>query len=203
MIRGYLFSILFFLSTISFAQVRVYEDLKGNIVSKEEFLHLRTKVSNLYAYRASNDTVFTFLYKGTRDFKGQLSESDLLRLKELYPFKEDNLPIVIQYFPGIDDCSAHYISRTDEMITFLREKNSKIAKGNKAVYYIYKSNDKVERISEKFKWKKDVDGFIESLFFEYHFPCGSYVVVNKDGKFRGYKGEYGVSQIIDNYNKLK
>jgi hypothetical protein len=201
--KYFLFVVLYFVCKTSFCQVKVYEDLNGKEVSREGFLNLRNKLPNLYAYRITNDTLITFLYKGNRDFTGKLNDADFLKLKSRYPFKEDNSPIVIQYFPGIDECSAHYIARRDEMISFLREKNRNLAKGKKRVYNVYKSNNKVERISEYFKWTKDDNGFIESLFFEYHFPCGSYVVINEDGNYRGFKGEYGARQIIEDYNRLK
>lgn len=192
-----------FLSTHLLSQNRVFEDLDGNRISKEDFFNIIHNSGNLYAYKALHDTVITFLYAGSRDFEGKLLEGDFQALKKLYHSNEKGFPIIIQYFPGVDDCSQHFISRRQEMIRFLKDKDRKIAKGKKNLFSVYKSNKGIEKLSEQLKWRPDKSNLIEHLFFPYHFPCGSYVVVNEKGSYRGYFGEYGANQILEDYKILK
>ncbi len=39
-------------------------------------------------------------------------------------------------------------------------------------------------------WYKDPYGTIERLFFKYHYPCSSFVVLSKEGEFISYFGEF-------------
>lgn len=194
---------LVLIATLSFSQIKVFETSRGKRISKHEFDQLLKKSDFFYAYKYLADTVVTFGYDGDRDFKGKLSQEDMMNFRQIYPSLEGNQPVIIQYFPGIDNCNSHYKTNEMVMIEFLKSKDKKISNGKRKLYNVYKSNEGIENLCVKMNWQKDEGQFIEKLFFPYHFPCESYVVVGEDGNYRGYYGEYMVSQVLKDYKKLK
>ncbi len=101
-------------------------------------------------------------------------------------------PIVIMYYPGKDPCNSSGTPNPD----LIKEWHDELEKG---VYemakvkpiYIYKNNDGLKKYRGQLDWKKDPDGMIEKLFFKYHYPCTSFVVISKEGNFVSYFGEFG------------
>ena len=103
---------------------------------------------------------------------------------------DDTKPIVIIYYPGKDPCN---MSGTATRKSKERSYN-KLEKGLEEIaqikpIYIYKDNDGLEDY-ESISFYKDPDGMIERLFFREHYPCMSFVVVDKNGHFRSYFGEF-------------
>lgn len=101
-------------------------------------------------------------------------------------------PIVIMYYPGKDPCNSSG-SPTPESNKVWHDELEKGVYDMAKVkpIYIYKNNRGLKRFRGHLDWKKDPDGLIERLFFKYHYPCNSFVVISKDGHFVSFFGEFG------------
>lgn len=101
-------------------------------------------------------------------------------------------PIVIIYYPGKDPCNSSGSPRSKERIKLIFD-NLEI--GLKQIaqtrpIYISKDYENMESYQGVLDWYKDPEGIIEKLFFKYHYPCLSFVVISKSGKFISYYGEF-------------
>ena len=106
-------------------------------------------------------------------------------------------PIVIIYYPGMDSCnlSGHY----DKDFAKIRKDDFELRLNNLAnvePIYIYKDNKGLKDKYGYEKWNKDPENVVEQLFFRYHYPCQSFVVISKNGKYRSYFGEYGADYLL-------
>jgi len=135
-----------------------------------------------------------------RENQGQIKNRDILISlleNELNKKIDTTKLVVIIYYPGMDPCnsSAHY----DKDFAKIRQDDFELRLNNLAdvkPIYIYKDN---EGIKDKYgyeKWHKDPENVVEQLFFRYHYPCQSFVVISKDGKYRSYFGEYGADYLL-------
>ena len=68
--------------------------------------------------------------------------------------------------------------------------------------YICKNNSGLELYEGIRTWYKDPENIFERLFFKQHYPCGSFVVISKKGKFISYFGEYPYTYIFEAAKKL-
>ena len=82
--------------------------------------------------------------------------------------------------------------------TKLQKKVKKVANVN--VLRIYKNKEGIETISD-YDWKKDPNALIENLFFNYHYDCGSFAIINKD-KYAAFFGEYGHNQVVESLKEI-
>lgn len=199
----YLFITIFMLSgTIVSAQQKIYEDLNGNKISEEAYKLIKRETDYLWAYRNEGNALVYFFVKERAD-SGLLSDDDFTKIKAKYPFGKNRTPIIIEYFPGLDECSAHLPERLNEMIDSHKTSDTKLRKKGGELYNVYKNNKGVEKISDALNWQKDDEELIEKTFFKYHYPCGSYVVINGVGEYRAFFGEYSTQQIVEDFDKLK
>jgi len=105
---------------------------------------------------------------------------------------DSNKPIVIIYYPGKDKCNSTGTAKDKELIKISHEK-LEVALDEIAQIkpiYLYKNNDGLKNYNGIVNWHKDPEGTIERLFFKYHYPCGSFVVISKNGNYISYFGEY-------------
>ena len=51
-------------------------------------------------------------------------------------------------------------------------------------------------------WYKDPYHIIEKLFFKYHYPCSSFVVISKTGEFSSYFGEISKENVWEAAEKM-
>lgn len=130
-----------------------------------------------------------------RGQRGQIDNRAALELaleQATHTSIEADKPIVIIYYPGDDPCNSSG-SPNPELV---KEWHDELEKG---VYdmakvkpiYIYKNDDGLKKYRRHLDWKKDPEGMIERLFFKYHYPCSSFVVISKEGHFVSYFGEFG------------
>ena len=102
---------------------------------------------------------------------------------------------VIVYYPGKDDCNETEINSTWSIFDkdYLKKLN-KICDYNH--FWVYKDDENLKYYHpEEVKWEKDNNQFIEKTFFEFHYPCFSAVIIDENGKFISYFGEFGKSTI--------
>lgn len=116
-----------------------------------------------------------------------------------------NKPIVIIYYPGKDHCNSSGTTDTEWIKSWygqLEDGLNQVA--DVKPLYIFKDNDGLEKYNGILNWKKDPEKTIERLFFEYHYPCSSFVVISKNGDYISYFGEFGkeyvweATQIMNN-----
>lgn len=131
----------------------------------------------------------------TREKRGKLTNRQLLSSlleKEINQKIDSTKPIVIIYYPGKDPCnSSGTASKEYIKIWFDKLEEGIYQIAQTKPIYIYKDSDGLETYHGILTWHKDPENTIERLFFEYHYPCSSFVVISKNGDYISYFGEFG------------
>lgn len=130
-----------------------------------------------------------------REKRGKINDKKSLELlleKVMNLELDSNKPIVIIYHPGKDPCNSS--GTTDK--EWIKSWYGQLEEGLNQVaevkpLYIYKDNDGLQKYNGILNWNKDPEGTIERIFFKYHYPCKSFVVISKDGEYISYFGEFG------------
>ena len=100
---------------------------------------------------------------------------------------DNNKPIVIIFYPGEDPCNSNGVTNK-ECYKQLEDGLQQVAKTKPL--YIYKDAKGLENYDGLLEWKQDPNQFIENLFFKYHYPCNSFVVISSKGDYISYFGEF-------------
>lgn len=112
-------------------------------------------------------------------------------------------PIIVLYYPGKDECNstgstdAAYLKNKHKAVVRYSEKHNTVAP-----FYFYKNPHGLEKYEGIVEWKADPEGLFEKMFFQFPYPCGSFVVISPKGNYRAILGEYPVSQIDVALKKL-
>jgi hypothetical protein len=134
--------------------------------------------------------------------KGKISAEELTNIKTTIfeTTKKDMLIhsiLVINYYPGKDPCN----SGTANSNLIKRKYKWYLNEIKKMPYvdqfFIYKSNEGVERYGDDIKSYPDTNQLIETTFFPIHYSCGSYVIIDHEGNYYAVRGEYILEDIID------
>lgn len=129
-----------------------------------------------------------------REQKGEIANKEVLVSlleKTTHRKLDSNKPIVLLFYPGKDDCNLAPSFKGDiikQWYMKLEEGIYQIAKIKPI--YIYKNHDGLEKYDGILTWYPDPNGIVEELFFKYHYPCSSYVVISKSGEYISYFGEF-------------
>lgn len=130
-----------------------------------------------------------------REKRGKINDRKSLELlleKATDRELDSDKPIVIIYYPGKDRCNSSGTTNTEWIKNWygqLEDGLNQVAEVKPL--YIFKDNDGLEKYNGILNWKKDPEKTIERLFFEYHYPCSSFVVISKNGDYISYFGEFG------------
>ncbi|WP_418512162.1 hypothetical protein [Corallibacter sp.] len=130
-----------------------------------------------------------------REKRGKINDRKSLELlleKATDRELDSDKPIVIIYYPGKDLCNSSGTTNTEWIKSWygqLEDGLNQVAQVKPL--YIFKDNDGLEKYNGILNWKKDPEKTIERLFFEYHYPCSSFVVISKNGDYISYFGEFG------------
>jgi hypothetical protein len=113
-------------------------------------------------------------------------------------------PLIVIYYPGKDECNSTGMGNTPETLRKNVKAVARFAEKHKAVspLYIYKNPHGLEKYQGIQQWAADPEGIFENKFFPFHYPCGSFVVISPNGKYRAILGEYPISQIDVALKKL-
>ncbi|WP_426429424.1 hypothetical protein ACPX19_07660 [Winogradskyella sp. HB-48] len=168
-----------------------YFDDKNVEINKVEF---KKKLSSLEYLGIEGDSInHRRLIK--RENYGEISNKKVLLklLKETVNSELDSTkPIVIIYYPGKDKCNSTggFTSKlwVENWRHDLENGINQIAQVKPL--YIYKTPEGLEKHKNIIKWYEDPENTIEKLFFKHHYPCGSFVVISKNGDYISYLGEY-------------
>ncbi|WP_405328053.1 hypothetical protein [Leeuwenhoekiella sp. LLG6367-2.1] len=129
-----------------------------------------------------------------REKSGKITNRVLLESlleKETNQEIDSTKPIVIIYYPGKDPChSSGSATKESRKVWFAQLEDGINQIAQTKPIYIYKNNDGLEKQDGGLTWYKDPEGIVERLFFEYHYPCSSFVVISKDGNYISYFGEF-------------
>ena len=99
--------------------------------------------------------------------------------------------IVIIYYPGKDPCNSSGSATKGYRKAWFKKLEKKLYKITQTKpIYIYKDKDGIEKYDGIMTWYEDPNKTIESLFFKYHYPCNSFVVISEKGGFISYFGEF-------------
>lgn len=184
--KKFLFIILItFTAGKVFAQEAKYFDVDNKEISKKDFEEKRSTNSVLDIQEDKNNHHKLI----QREEKGNVKEIEALISKLEDVSKKtlnSNKPIVIIYYPGEDPCNSS--GDTKSVSKRHKELEHSISKAN--FIYIYKDHKGLEKFGDEVKWIKDPDQTIEKLFFKYHYPCKSFVVISKNGNYISYFGEF-------------
>jgi hypothetical protein len=130
-----------------------------------------------------------------REKRGKITNRALLESlleKETNQELDSTKPIVIIYYPGKDRCnSSGSATKESRKIWFGQLEDGVNQVAQTKPIYIYKDKEGLEKHDGVLTWHKDPEGTIERLFFKYHYPCSSFVVISKDGNYISYFGEFG------------
>jgi len=113
-------------------------------------------------------------------------------------FPENNT-IVIKFHPGPDRCNSGGQMATSKnyIKSFYRKFEKELGNiDNIYVAHIAKTMKGLKQQQKIIPWVLDIDGQVEELFFKYHYPCSSYVVINSNGFYRSFFGETSLEQFI-------
>ena len=177
-----------------------YYDEKSQQITADEFI----KKSNEKGYFILTLDSLKIKKLTERSKKGVLDDRKKLikHLENLTSKTIDSTkPIIIIYHPGKDPCnssgSANYATMKD-WYNELEKGTNRIA-GVKPIYISKKTDDLGVR-DLVVTWYEDKDQVIETLFFKYHYPCSSYVIISKNSDFHSQFGEFGKLSV---WNVLK
>ena len=130
-----------------------------------------------------------------REKRGKINDRKSLELlleKATNLELDSNKPIVIIYYPGKDRCNSSGTTDTEWIKSWFGQLEDGLNLfAEIQPLYIFKDNNGLEKYSGILNWKKDPEKTIERLFFEYHYPCRSFVVISKNGDYISYFGEFG------------
>lgn len=182
---------------------QTYYDTDNKIIDREAFNNV---LLDERFYIVENDSLkaFKLMYRNNRDERGSLGDTKNLfkELNEKLNLKLDSSkPLIIYYYPGKDPCNSSGTSTRKSQIQWNKELEKKVKKvADVNVLRIYKNKEGIKTIND-YDWKKDPNGLIENLFFNYHYGCGSFVIINKK-KYSAFFGEYSQRQVIESLKEI-
>ena len=176
--------------------IKQYVNYNYDSISKNEF---ENKVKNKQAYEIPSKR------KNTKRLV-ERTQYGIIQQKEAFYKKlnaslqreiELNDYLIVNYYPGKDNCNTSGIKYVKDDAYYERMKKRKLAENNilKNItpnfkrLLIYQKD--VEKPDDQTSFAYDPDGLFEKMFFRYHYPCNSIVVIAPDGKYASYFGEHG------------
>ena len=191
-----LFCLTILFTSFSFSQNKELEnkdvkyfDENYKQISETEF-EIRKKKKHLLS--VEGDSIHHQILSST-GYQGTIENKKVLDsiLSSLTNKKIDSSKtIVIIFHPGKDECNSSGSATAETRKIWFEELERKLFKITQTKpIYIYKEKEGTEKDDEILTWHKDPNRLIESLFFKYHYPCSSFVVISKTGEFKSYFGE--------------
>ena len=185
--------LLFALIALNTVDAQTYYNVDDSKISKSTFQKLLLD-TNLYSVKNDSLKAYKLMDRDQRSEKGSLGDTKNL-FKELntklHLKLDSSKPLIIYYYPGKDPCNSSGVgAKRREQLKWDKELDREVKKvADVNVLRIYKSKEGIETIND-YDWKKDPNALIENLFFNYHYGCGSFVIINKE-KYLAGLGEYG------------
>lgn len=142
-----------------------------------------------------------------REERGKITNRPILESlleKETNRQLDPDKPIVIIYYPGKDPCNSSAFPTEESVINWFKILEDGITQiAQIRPIYIYKDKEGLEKYSGILTWHKDPEETVEKLFFKYHYPCSSFVVISKNGDYISYFGEFGKEYVWEATQLMK
>ena len=189
---------------VAYQKSRLY-DQENNRISQSKFYNQLLKNQDLSWAYVSNKTKFDKrLVPGQKH--GEISNKATI-IKQLNNTLNIDIasdkPVVIIYYPGKDPCNSGGALTKGIRLKEQQDFEKKLFKlAQIKPIYLYKNTEGLADTNDITKWHQDPDGLIESLFFEFHYPCSSYLVISKDGEFSSKFGEFNYSEVLATTKRL-
>jgi hypothetical protein len=190
-------SFLILIASFSFSQNKKidenglkYFDENYNPISKSKFEErlLKKRLLAIQGDSINHKILSERIFQGIIENKKTL---DSLLSSTINDKIDSSKTIVIFYYPGKDPCNSSGSATKSYRKSWNEELERKLNKITQTrPIYIYKDKDGIEKYDGIMTWYKDPYGTIERLFFKYHYPCESFVVISKEGEFISYFGEF-------------
>ena len=177
-----------------------YLDINNNEISKSKFRQKRS--TNQYLDIQIDSLNQKKLIERTKTGKLENFEAYRSLVSNKTSVKLDNTkPLVIIYHPGKDACNSSGSATKETLKNWYGtlEDGVQQLKAN-APIYLYKEKEGLEKYDGILNWHKDPDGLTEKLFFKYHYPCSSFVVISSDGEYVSYFGEFSKEYVWNAIN---
>ncbi|MBH12013.1 MAG: hypothetical protein CMF37_03630 [Leeuwenhoekiella sp.] len=179
-----------------------YLDINNNEISKSKFRQKRS--TNQYLDIQIDSLNQKKLIERTKTGKLENFEAYRSLVSNKTSEKIDNTkPLVIIYHPGKDACNSSGSATKETLKNWYGtlEDGVQQLKAN-APIYLYKEKEGLEKYDGVLNWHKDPDGLTEKLFFKYHYPCSSFVVISSDGEYISYFGEFSKEYVWNAINLI-
>ena len=179
-----------------------YLDINNNEISKSKFRQKRS--TNQYLDIQIDSLNQKKLIERTKTGKLENFEAYRSLVSNKTSEKIDNTkPLVIIYHPGKDACNSSGSATKETLKNWHKtlEDGVQQLKAN-APIYLYKEKEGLEKYDGILNWHKDPDGLTEKLFFKYHYPCSSFVVISSDGEYISYFGEFSKEYVWNAINLI-
>ncbi len=113
-------------------------------------------------------------------------------------------PLVVIFYPGKDECNSAASTSDPKLLRINHEAVLKYAKkfGTAPPVYLYQQAHGLEKYVGIHTWIPDPEGVFATHFFQFPYPCKSFVVISPKGNYRAILGEFPISQIAVALKKL-
>ncbi|MEH6537492.1 MAG: hypothetical protein V7719_13930 [Psychroserpens sp.] len=208
--KGLLFTISLLLSFSCLSQTIekpvYYLDVNGYSIPKDVFIKKSSRNAHInesyFSITFENDTCYLRQLVKRKNY-GRLNKSQRAKLfsnlNTNTKTPEEKFSIIL-YHPGRDTCNnGHFRSNGI--------KNNIYGKGylrklktyfDYKIFWVHKKDESIKfnRVSY-INWQQDKNQFIEKLFFEYHYLCNSFLIINNStGNYISIFGESGGNTVV-------
>lgn len=203
------FFALLILPCCSFSQkmTTCYFDKMDQKISRSEFKKQERKGGLGINYAIGDSMIYKIV---PRKSKGQLDSVVFVELKE-YLEKLDTSwiapdeKIVIVYFPGQDVCNQSMVNDSTQLMNALYYPLKK-EWGNEEhpvrLFYLFKKGVGDDLGENGIPWLEDAGEMVEKMYFKYHYPCYSSIIINTDGNYQTYFGKHSCLSVIKTVQKF-
>jgi hypothetical protein len=113
-------------------------------------------------------------------------------------------PLVVIFYPGKDECNSAASTSDPKLLRSNHEAVLKYAQKFETAtpVYLYQQPHGLEKYAGIQTWLPDPEGIFATHFFQFPYPCKSFVVISPKGNYRAILGEFPISQISVALKKL-
>jgi len=112
-------------------------------------------------------------------------------------------PLIVVYHPGADECNQGGTATPTSTKKWYDEMEKEIQNiAEVKPVYLYKTKDGLQKRDLVVDWYKDPNHEFENLFFKHHYPCSSFVIIDKSGNYSSYFGEFSKNNMVKSLKKI-
>ena len=113
-------------------------------------------------------------------------------------------PLVVIFYPGKDECNSAASTSDPKLLHSNHQAVLKYAQKFETAppVYLYQQPHGLEKYAGIQTWIPDPEGIFVTHFFQFPYPCKSFVVISPKGNYRAILGEFPISQISVALKKL-